>query len=87
MPMCRNSAPCRCVEYSLSDRTSILRTLVVRAASRVSCQGYACPTRLLHRLLRRNCCRGLLVRVEKLHGDLELAVPSEDSVVLGMDRK
>ena len=36
-----------CIEYSLSDRTSILRTLVVRAASRVSCQGYACPTRLL----------------------------------------
>ena len=42
----------------------------------------------VHLLFRRNCCRGLLVRVEKLLGDLkraELAVPSEDSVVLGMD--
>ena len=40
--------------------------------------------RLPHRL-RRHCCRSLLVRVEKLLGDLEraeLIVPSEYFVVL-----
>ena len=45
------------------------------------------PARLLHRLVRRQRCWVLLVRVEKLLRDLEraeLAVPSEDSVVLGM---
>ena len=50
---------------------------------------HALRARLPHRLLRRHCCRGLLVRVEKLVGDLEraeLAVHSEDSVALGMDR-
>ena len=47
---------------------------------------HACPARLPHRLRRRHCW-GPLVRVEKLLGDLEraeLAVPSEDFVVLGM---
>eukprot|EP00964_Phaeocystis_antarctica_P017380 scaffold9600_cov65-Phaeocystis_antarctica.AAC.3 len=47
---------------------------------------HACPARLLHRLFRRHFCWSLFVRVEKLLGDLErakLAVPSEDSVVLG----
>eukprot|EP00964_Phaeocystis_antarctica_P042403 scaffold24298_cov56-Phaeocystis_antarctica.AAC.1 len=41
--------------------------------------------RLPHRLLRRHCCRGLLVRVEKLLGDLEhakLLVAGEYLVVL-----
>ena len=42
-----------------------------------------CPARLPHRLF--HCCRGLLVRVEKLLGDFEhakLIVASEDLVVL-----
>ena len=47
-----------------------------------------CLARLLHRLARRHRCRGLLlVRVEKLLGNLEraeLAVPSEDFVILGV---
>eukprot|EP00964_Phaeocystis_antarctica_P099572 scaffold65421_cov56-Phaeocystis_antarctica.AAC.1 len=50
---------------------------------------HACPARLPHRL-RRHCRRSLLVRVEKLLGDLEraeLIVPSEDFVVLHRGRR
>ena len=49
----------------------------------LSCVMYICPARLPHRLF--HCCRGLLVRVEKLLGDFEhaeLIVASEDLVVL-----
>ena len=75
---------CQCagthaVQKGKSDRTG--------DACRAREGTHACPARLPHRLLRRHCCWGLLVRIEKLLGDLEraeLAVPSEDSVVLGV---
>ena len=81
--MCRNSAPCRGV--SLSDRTALCESWQCGPRDAYCATVRACPARLLHRLVRRHCCRGLLVRVEKLLGDLEraeLAVHSEDSVAL-----
>ena len=62
---------CQCVTIDILDG----------AVLAVHCD--VCPARLPHRLF--HCCRGLLVRVEKLLGDFEhakLIVASEDLVVL-----
>ena len=55
-----------------------------RATGVVSEREHACPARLPHRR-RHHCRRSLLVRVEELLWDFELAeliVPSKDFVVL-----
>ena len=83
VPMRRNSAPV----YSLSGRTASElwqcgSLLCLLCATK---RAHAYPVRLPHRLVRRHCCQGLLVRVEKLAGDLkraELVVPSKNIVVL-----
>ena len=65
--------------YSRSDRTTLCEVCV--SAGRATYK----QAHLSHRLLRYYCCRGFLVRVEKLQGDsehAELVMQSEDAVFL-----